>query len=616
MKQVNKVLSKYGSDYAHDSEAIDALYTALKAEAKQPYSDMEELDDERDFLDGQEDTLEFIQFADQDFKVSENVRVTNPAATWDYVVPVKYIVPSSLKGTINAVRYAESQELKIKVLGSRHSFSNVCQTDGCYFDMGRCHPYQPKRQKKGYTSANHNKAVHKLDQTSLGLLKGSVDSDYCFDVPGGMKIHMINRILCSDKPKDENRFGPKRMYNMGGGDVQSFAGAFSTGTHGTGGTLTAYHDMVLSILLVASDGRVFRVESKSGITDAKKHDAYYASNPNQPQVKLLQDNDLFNALKVNMGCFGIVFSVIIKIKDMDLLKETITYHEGSPTKTNAGWAKIKKLVNEDFLPKDPNIEEFKSININPYKVKNNLSQSAGLKHSKITKTAGETFKENNRKLWPGSLNRLGVVASLVRWISNEGKMPKRRLIETAIRSLDDNETGKGKGYTDKAYKIWNAGTGKLKSVGTGIEFAFPVDQAVDVVDRIIEFLEREGDTGRGYYLNAPMTLRFVRPSDAFLAPNYRYYKGQEVKLWCYIEILRVNSYHPDDDIRELELFKFLQNMMMIHGGRPHWGLNFKFPFTRTILTQLYPEFEKWLKAYHYFSPTGSFDNQLTDSFRS
>jgi hypothetical protein len=62
------------------------------------------------------------------------------------------------------------------------------------------------------------------------------------------------------------------------------------------------------------------------------------------------------------------------------------------------------------------------------------------------------------------------------------------------------------------------------------------------------------------------------------------------------------SNDPDDDQKELELYKHLQTMLMIEGGRPHWRLNFQFPYTLDYLRSIYPEMNKWIAFKQFFDP--------------
>jgi hypothetical protein len=572
---------------ANDEQAIDQLVELIETTPA--------IDPAQDEGDEQSEITGLIAFPDEEYDIKHDVHITNPAATWDFAKSVSVLFPHTLKGVVNAVRYAEKNHLKIRGLGSRHSFSLAPATDHCYIDMSKTFTYSLGR---------HNQTVDSLDQSSLDLLKEDVNKKYYFDALAGLTIRMINHILCPDNNDDVAKFKRKRMFNMGGGDVQTLAGAFSTGTHGSGGKYSAYHDMIRSIVLVSSEGKVYRVEPKNGITDPDKHQLYYNNHPKKVPVLLIQDDDKFYSLLVSMGCFGIIYSAIIEVTEMSLLHADYFYHK-------AGWnTTLKQQLKAPVLPADPDEEYFYYILLNPYKLNRRKNPSILVKEVKPSNVPGSGKKETRRKIWPSVFTNWPLSINLIRHITNSGLMPKKRIIESALRSQNDNSK-KGRGYTDIAYKIWNAGSGKTKSIGTGIEIAFPVDEAVEAIDLLLACIEKVSSMGRGYYLNAPIALRFVRPSEAYLAPNYHTYKGKQVAEWCYIEILRVNSKDAEDDKKELEIFTHLQNMMCLKGGRPHWGLNFRFNFTLELLQGLYPKFNEWLAAYQFFNFKGTFENELT-----
>jgi hypothetical protein len=579
-------LSKIGA-MANDEQAVDELVELLAAT---PAADpLEEEGDEIPEVTG------LVAFSGEEFDIKHQEFVTNPAATWDFAKPVSMLFPHSLKGVVNAVRYAEENHLKVKGLGSRHSFSLAPATDHCYIDLSKTFTY---------SLSKHNETVHSLDQSSLDLLKDGVNKKQHFDALGGLTIRMINHILCPDTNNDIARFGRKRMFNMGGGDVQTFAGAFSTGTHGSGGKYSAYHDMIRSILLVSCEGKVYRIEPTNGITDPDKHQLYYNNHPEKVNVLLIQDDDKFYSLLVSMGCFGIIYSAIIEIAEMTLLHADNYYYK-------SGWStNLKQTLQKPVLPADPEEEYFYYIQLNPYKLNRKKNPSILVKEIKPSNVPGSGKKETRRKIWPSVFANWPLSVNLIRHITNSGLMPKKRIIESALRSQNDN-TRRGRGYTDIAYKIWNAGSGKTKSIGTGIEIAFPAEEAPEAIDLLLACIEKVSSMGRGYYLNAPIALRFVRPSKAYLAPNYHTYNGKQVGEWCYVEILRVNSKAADDDKKELEIFTHLQTMMYLKGGRPHWGLNFGFPFTTELLHKLYPKFNEWLAAYRFFNFKGTFENEFT-----
>ena len=324
---------------------------------------------------------------------------------------------------------------------------------------------------------------------------------------------------------------------------------------------------------------------------------------------LLRAHNHFYSALVNMGCFGIIYSVIIEVQEMELLHNEVFYKK-------EGWTEeFKKKFNKSFLPKPGEEKLYYYIQINPYTLKKSKQHSLIEKVITPTKNPGKGKKVRNKKFWPTVFANSGFATSIIRHISNSGRFPKRRLIESSLRSQNDNDQ-KGDGYTDMTYKVWNGGSGKLNSFGTAIEFAFPVKRIPGILDLLFAFLDHTGDLGRGFYFNAPIALRFVRAGKAYLAANYEYtMDGKRMDEWCYIEVLRVNSKNADDDKRELELYHHIQTMMASMGGRPHWGLNFNMDLNKDYLRGVFPKFDRWMASYNKFNSTGVFDNALTRSMK-
>jgi FAD/FMN-containing dehydrogenase len=527
---------------------------------------------------------------------AQPISITNPSKTWK-TRATRYCFPLHLEATVELVKLAEAENRKIRVIGQRHSFSQTCLTDGSLIDLSKAHPYNPK---------DHNNTVGKIDQSALLLLKDTEERENYFDVPGGMQIFMINKILCPEDDRLTARFGKRRLFNMGGGDVQSFAGAFATGTHGSGGIHSAYHDMVRSILLVAGEAKLYRIEPSNGITDANKHAQFYADNPALSKVELIQDDDKFYAALVSFGCFGVIYSAIIETKPMSFLHKEIVYQPGGLSAHTA-----KTTIDDIMSSLNDHDEIFHYLQFNPYPVGNNEHPSYLTKLLTLVDMQEDIVgKDNSVQKWPAAFTKLPWVGDVIRFLTNHRLSPPRRLVESVLR-IQRRENGR----QDLAYRIWNAGaSGRLMTIGTAIEFAFPVSNAASIIKLIIEHLNQVGVKNLGYYVNGPISVRFVRASKAFMAPNYAKFKTKIHDWWCYIEIVRINSSDPDDDKKELELYKHLQMMLMLKGGRPHWGLNFQFPFTLDYLRSIYPEMDKWIEAKHFFDPKGTFESSFIQSW--
>jgi hypothetical protein len=515
-----------------------------------------------------------------DFELLDNVYVNNTAETWEHSGHYPVLYPRSLRGTVNAVKYALKHKLNIRAMGAKHSFSLCTQTEDVYISLSKTVPY---------TIEEHNQKVRDLDMRPLLCLKNAYNKKNYFHALGGMSLAMINHILCPDSTRQIHRFGRKRLFNMPGVDAMTIAGAIATGTHGSGGAISTLHDTVRSIQLVSGDGTAFRIEPRQGITDPGKHLQWHRDHPDEVKVKLIQNDDMFYSCLVNMGCFGIIYAVILEVEDMTMLHQETVYHK-------AGWKDFAaEKLSQPILPKIDEEEYYLSLLVNPYIKKGAAGQSIQTKISKPYDGKEESKRAKKRRWLPSLSANIGIVGRLIRFVANVGKRPKVGIIESALKSQHD-AADKGKGYTDLSYKVLNGGLEKLKRYGTAIEFCFPTPQVPAVMDKVIALLEEVGDSGKGYYLNAPISIRFVRPSKAFLAHNFELGPdGSAVKEWCYIELIRVNGKHKDDDEREALLFQRLQDLLDEEGGRPHWGLNFEFGFSVPKLQELYPKFDTWLK---------------------
>ena len=584
------------SEIKDDASAVDQFAAEMLS---LDYSNEKGFEDDVDI-----DTLKYEILIDgssgHEFEERRYTKVDNPVSTWPWAGKFDVLYPKSLRGTVNAVKYVLSQGKKLKCLGTRYSFSHICETDGNYLDLSETFKYKPGK---------HNNTHSTLDQRpTQRLINGNSEGNY-INIPAGLPIQYLNHVLCPDNNNHDAVFGHKRLFNMGGVADQTFAGAFSTGTHGTGGKYSALHDMVRSMVIVASDGTVYRVEPEDGkITDPNKHKTYYEDHPEAVKVELIQDDEKFYAALVSMGCFGIIYSVIIEVTEMSNLHQEVEYIENGFDGTF-----IEKL-GKGMLSMDPEAEDHHSIQINPYYVRGDNPKAVSYLHKKtvLTDETEPRGGEKRKKFWPTFIASLGFLGGAIRHLANSGKYPKKRFIESSLKAQHDVEN-EGGGYTDLSYKVWNGGLGRMSTFGVGIEFAFPVKKLPLIAPKILEMLHHLGERREGYYLNAPASLRFTRPSKAYLANNYyKVSENETVNEWCHFEFLRVNSLNKDDDARELELLKQIQRFFGTYGARPHWGLNFQYEFSVGILESLYPEFPKWLRAYRFFNRTELFSNEFTD----
>ncbi len=163
--------------------------------------------------------------------------------------PARWCRPRSEAEISAAVKDAASAGLRVRALGSGHSFTAVAATSGVALDLS---------QWTGITAAD----------TRTGLVT----------VRSGTTLRALNAELSG--------LG-LAMANLGDIDAQTVAGALSTGTHGTGARLGGLATQVTSLELVLADGSVVSCSATS-----------------RPE--------LFAAARIGLGALGVVSTVTLR----------------------------------------------------------------------------------------------------------------------------------------------------------------------------------------------------------------------------------------------------------------------------------------------------------------
>jgi FAD/FMN-containing dehydrogenase len=164
-------------------------------------------------------------------------------------MPKEIVYPKSIEEVQKIVRECNKQNRRIRMVGAGHSFSSLIETDDCLM--------------------------------SLDLIQGIINIEpdkHLVTVHGGTKLKKLGEDLLS------KGFG---MENLGDIDVQSVAGAISTGTHGTGLSFGNISTQVEELTLITANG-----------------DELVCSKNN---------SELFDAARVSLGCLGIIVKVKLKV---------------------------------------------------------------------------------------------------------------------------------------------------------------------------------------------------------------------------------------------------------------------------------------------------------------
>jgi L-gulono-1,4-lactone dehydrogenase len=169
----------------------------------------------------------------------------------------RVVHPTSRDEVVAAILGAASDGLRVKAVGSGHSFTPAAATSGVRLELG-----------------------------SLASLV-SVDRDAkLVTVQAGMPLSALNAVLASHG---------LALPNLGDIDVQTVSGALATGTHGTGASFGCLSTFVAALELVTGTGETIRCSP--------------TSSP-----------DVFAAALVNVGALGVVTEVTLRCVDAFILR--------------------------------------------------------------------------------------------------------------------------------------------------------------------------------------------------------------------------------------------------------------------------------------------------------
>ncbi len=163
--------------------------------------------------------------------------------------PSAILYPKSNEETVEIIQQANKEGRKVRVIGSGHSWTDLVPTNDILI--------------------------------SLDAYQGIIETDHqqmTATVKAGSKLHSIFSALQHEE---------MALANQGDIDVQSLAGAFTSGTHGTGRDFGILATFIEEITLVKGNGELIT-----------------CSETNHPE--------LFSAARVSLGALGIITEMKIK----------------------------------------------------------------------------------------------------------------------------------------------------------------------------------------------------------------------------------------------------------------------------------------------------------------
>lgn len=120
--------------------------------------------------------------------------------------------------------------------------------------------------------------------------------------------------LLSSKYGNDTYLGPWAFATLGGAGGQTVFGALHTGTHGGDFRIPPVAGAVMAFHLVVDGGRHYWIEPASfyfniqaPLTDTQKLKLLY----DDENFEVIRDDDIFNAVLISAGRFGIVYSIVL-----------------------------------------------------------------------------------------------------------------------------------------------------------------------------------------------------------------------------------------------------------------------------------------------------------------
>ena len=460
--------------------------------------------------------------------------------------PLRYFYPEDEKDIQAIVAEAEQQKLRVRAVGSGHSFSEAAKGEDFLMDM---------------------KELRNAAEYKAPWLKNTVSQRHFVMADAGITIRRMNRVLDS--------MG-LALENMGAVDFQTISGALMTGTHGTGIKRPAFPDMVRALRVVGKGSTLIQIEPTDGITDPVYHQQHSS-------IQLIQDDDAFYSAVLSFGAMGIVYQMVMEVVPKFWIHEH-RYLEK--------WSVIKQqLMNGTFMQKVLD-NDYVAFRVNPYMIKGDHLCSILIQN--IQHTPPSQWEQGKRNFLSAfAVNQESLIEGLIKTVNRKPENTGKK-IESSLKF------SKVKSYTDKSYKVLYQSGAAVLRYGIGSEFAFEAggDKIVEVLERIFkETIFAASYASR--YQPSHIGIRFVMPSKAYLSSAY----GRPTMYFD------VPTLHNTVGYQEL-LENYQLIMMELGGIPHWGKVNNMLYMNNAFIHTAYPKFQTWIDVRRQMDPNDTFINDF------
>lgn len=340
---------------------------------------------------------------------------------WSGIVactPAQVVYPTSVEEVVSLVQWCNTTGHRLRVVGSGHSFTPLVQTDDVL--------------------------------VSLDRMSGLVEVDTAARtavVWAGTKLKRLGELL--------HRHGLAQE-NLGDINVQSIAGAISTGTHGTGTAFGTLATQVIGLKVVLGNGTVM--------------DCSEEEHP-----------ELFKAMQVSFGALGVIVQVKLRLVPSFRLKYV------------TGRMKLDDCLRSlDTLCQQNRHFEFYCF---PY------SDTVQVKFM------NETHEPVTQRGWKDYWNKI-VMENRLFWVLSEAC----RLVPALTKPVSRLSAASVPVFEEVAYSHELFATPRLVRFNE-MEYNIPAAHMAEVIQEVLACIERERIA-----VHFPIECRFVRADDIWLSP--------------------------------------------------------------------------------------------------
>jgi FAD/FMN-containing dehydrogenase len=501
------------------------------------------------------------------------------------IVPEDICSPASLADLAAAVCEAESRHQRVHAFGSKWAFSDCAITPARMIDT-------------------------RLLNRELGTVKAALrpgQPDDVYHVEAGITIRDLYENLARQNVA---------LVTMGGASGQTLAGAVSTGTHGGDKSMPPLADNVLALHVIGTGGVEYWIEPSRGITEQARLRRYVV--PTIDRHNIIYDDATFDACLVSMGCLGVIYAVVLKVRQpYDLVETTI------PTTWSAFKANAQKYLSSSQ-------QRFLQVLVSPYPNDKNENYCLLTRRFEAPAAGPNTRPDRGSALGHVFAAMLATMpqpetlvvlkaAGVIDAIFDPNLSPEDKLaafVRAILERIPDQRTTLVKFYSallasafppgafrGASYSVMDIGYGgPIPPSQPGHSFELSFDAAeedgrrpvLEYIDRVIDATHKATNT----YLAGYISLRFTGRTRASLGMQQWDQTGS-------VEISTVRNVPQLDD----ELLPNLYRIGFDAGALAHWGQELR----QGGAASRYPRYGEWRRVYARMSDNfkkRTFENPL------